>query len=253
MPPESKSIPVYKKKCPICTRPTIQASSVSETEKLEDAALWYKCLCGVMFQSECPTPEPKDQDFIDNHHKLKQYDVVGRHGAYTYAPLIENIVYGRKFLDVGFGAGKTLEYMRERGWIGYGIDNNKDIKETDRIYKDDFETTEKIYQGEFDCIWMGFILEKFHNPLGAIEKARQILSDDGVLVIFTPDIDFLYSKPGDQWTHWKAKENYVLWSQRSLCRELENMGFNVVVKHRNYQQRFGYYNDLQIIAQKVYY
>lgn len=205
-----------------------------------------------MFQSEPPEKVLKDEVFIKSHDKIKEYDFVGVHSAYVYTPIIEELTYGRKMIDVGFGTKNNMEYFGNRGWIPFGIDSNKDIKETDRIFKDDFETTDKLYKNNYDLVWMSFVLEKFHNPIGALQKAWDLLHDDGILYIATADIDFLFTDPGS-WPHWKKKENYILWSQRSLVRELKRIGFEIIVQRRNFASRFGYHHDVQIIAQKPYF
>ena len=146
-----------------------------------------------------------------------------------------------------------MEYFKKRGWITFGMDSNKDIQPSDRIMKADFESEFRIPQAPFDLIWMSFVLEKFHKPLDALNKAYNLLQEDGVLYIATPDTDFLYSKLRQEWTHWKAKENYVLWNIRALSRELRKIGFEIIMARRNFYQRFGYYNDVQLLAQKIYF
>jgi len=244
---------VYPKQCPICRRPTAYAKSVSETANPEDAALWYFCSCGVCFQSEPPELKIKDSKYVGTHLKIKEYDIIGHHAAKQYSPLIEELTYGRKILDVGFGPMNNINYFKERGWITFGIDTNKDIVESDRLIKDDFETTEKLYQKTYDLVWMGFVLQQFKNPIGALKKAYDILQDDGVIFISTPDTDFLHNKTGNLFPHWRKDDTYIMWNERSLCRELEKLGFNIIMKRRNYYQRFGYDHDLHIIAQKIFY
>lgn len=246
-------VPVYKQNCPVCGRPTILARSVAESHDIDDSALWYFCLCGVVFQEKPHVPELKDNQYILNHKEIKEYDDISIHLGKTYGSIIEEATYGRKMLDVGFSVPNNMNFFKERGWITWGIDNNKDIKETDYIINDDFETTEKLYKGQFDLVWMAHILEKFQDPIRAIYKAKEILEEGGVLFIETPDIDFMHTMNMSDWQHWKRKENYIMWSERALCRELEKAGFNILVKYRNYYKRFGYYHNLHIVAQKIYY
>ncbi len=244
---------VSKTRCPICGRPTINAVNISETDKYEDAVLWFFCTCGVVFQEHPPEKVPKDQQFIDNHFTLKEYDLIGRHAAYVYSPLIEELVYGRKMLDVGFGPTTNMEYFRKRGWITFGMDSNKDIATTERIYQADFEEDSRMPQSPYDLIWMSTVLEQFHNPKAALQKAYDLLQENGVLYIATPDTDFLYSKLQQEWTHWQAKTNYIMWNIKSLTAELEKIGFQVIMARRNYYQRFGYLNDIHLICQKIYF
>ncbi len=224
-----------------------------ESEKKDDAALWYSCTCGVLYQPDPPSFDIKDKSYIKKHFNKKEYKDIARYKQRIYSPIIEELTYGRKMLDVGYATHIGMDYLKKRGWITHGIENNKDTVETDRILHDDFETTNKLPNNAFNLVWMSFVLESFRDPLRAIEKVYGILKEEGVLFIATPDIDFLVSKPPDEWGWWKRKEHYIYWSQRALCRELERRGFNIILKQRNYFQRLGYYHDLQIIAQKVYF
>jgi len=210
-------------------------------------------MCGIIFQENVHDKVLKDQKFIEDHKEIKESRETETHAARIYSGVLECLTYGRKFLDIGFGTGQVMQYFVDRGWVSFGMDSNKDIKETDRIFQDDFELTNKLGREQYDLVWMSFILEKFHNPILALKKAYDILQEDGVIYISTPDIDFHFSKPTDQWTHWNMKENYIMWSEKALCAELEKIGFNIIIKRRNFNKAFGYYFDLQIIAQKVYF
>jgi len=242
---------VHGKKCPICQRPTLYAARVAEDKEQKKTALWYRCLCGIMFQEEPPKKVQHDKAFIDAHYKLKEHEYISIHAARMYANLVEELTYGRKLLDVGYCTPDVINYFSNRGWIAYGIDLNKDIKESWNIMKGDFETKE-LYSNTYDVVWMSFVLEQLHDPIVALKKVYNILQNDGVLYIATPDIDFLYTDP-QQWPHWRRDDNYVMWSTQALKRELERIGFEIRLNRRNFASRFGYYHDIQLICQKIYF
>jgi len=226
---------------------------MQEGKEKDNAALWYSCVCGVMYQPDPPAFEVKDKKYIAKYLNTKEYKDIGKYKQRIYIPIVEELTYGRKMIDVGYTTHTGMDYLKTRGWITHGIESNKDTRETDRILHDDFETTNKLPNDSFNLVWMSFVLESFRDPLRAVEKAYGILKEDGVLFIATPDIDFLTSKPPDEWGWWQRKEHYIYWNERALCRELECRGFNIILKRRNYFQRLGYYHDLHIIAQKVYF
>jgi len=249
----SEKIIVDKRCCPVCGRPTVLAKAISETGDPKDAGLWYYCICGIIFNKDFPDPEPKTEEYLKKYRDFKEYELIAKQPVRIYAPIIEELTMGRKMLDIGFGTGKNMEYFKERGWVSFGIEKNKDTKETDRIIKDDFESTDKLYKSTYDLVWMSHVLEKFKDPLSALYKARELLQENGVLYIATPDIDFLYGKPSGEWTHWNKSDNHILWNTRSVKRELERIGFNIVMCRRNYYSRFGFYHDLHLIAQRIYF
>lgn len=243
---------VEKRLCPICNRATIRANAISQTKDKDDAGLWYSCSCGVMFNANIPAYTDTEED-IKISKDIKEYPMPRIQAARVYAPIIEELTLSRKMLDVGFQAPETMDFMKQRGWVTFGIDNNPAIKGTNRIIADDFETYKDFCKEEFDLVWMSHVLERFKDPMKALIHARTILKENGVIYIATPDIDFLYSKLYQEWPHWDKKKNYIMFNETSLKRELERLGFKVIVNVRNYYSRFGHFCDLHIVAQKVYF
>jgi 2-polyprenyl-3-methyl-5-hydroxy-6-metoxy-1,4-benzoquinol methylase len=184
-----------------------------------------------------------------------------------YAPLIEELTYGRMMLEVGFCVPYLLNAMKERGWLTWAIDINPTLTGQGNIYKGDFVGYDFSISGEqvafatgvekierkFDLIWMGHVLEHMVDPLQALRKAYDLLEDKGVMFISTPDVDFIQKTGVAGWPHFKKQEHNVLWTERALCRELERIGFNVVMKRRNFSSRFIEWWDLHLIVQKQYF
>lgn len=243
---------VNKKKCPVCGRDVLWAKALSEDGTAKGVGVWYICCCGVIFNQN-PPHRILDKTYIEKYKSQKQYEEIAKLPVRVYAPIIEELTMGRKMLDVGFCAEDTMNAFKKRGWVTFGIDNNKDIEPNKRIYNEDFEKTESLYKATYDLVWMGHVLEKFKDPLSALWKTRDILQNNGVLYISTPDIDFLHSKPHQDWTHWNKDDNNIMWNKMSLTRELERLGFEIIMCRRNYYSRFGFYHDLHIIAQKIYF
>jgi hypothetical protein len=44
-----------------------------------------------------------------------------------------------------------------------------------------------------------------------------------------------------------------MWNESALVRELERLGFKVIMKRRNFSARFASWFDLQILCQKNYF
>lgn len=228
------------------------AESIAENIERTKKALWYRCRCGIVFQENPPPKVPETQAHIDKILKRKEHESVCIHAARTYIPLIEEMTYGRKLLDVGFTTEHNMNYLKSRGWVTYGIDSNETIIETDRIIQDDFETTQKLVAHGYNCVWMNMVLEKFHDPVGAIARAHEVLEEDGVLFIATPDTDFLYTIPSPMFQYWRKDKNFILWNPASLTKVLEHLGFEVVMLRRNIYQRFGSYFNMHVVAQKIF-
>ena len=236
--------------CPICGIETNNELRIMSKEDGESD--WYFCTCGVVFQKEKPKHGCYDENYMGQYACAKEADLVQIHAGRTYATVIEELVDGRKMLDVGFNLPQNMHFFRERGWITTGIDINPTFKGESSIITGSFETYDK-FKDTYDLIWMSHVFEHFDNPIEVLKKCRGLLSEGGVLYISTPDIDFMSKTGTSNWPHWTKNEHHIMWSIRSLVRELERLDFNVVLKRRNYSSRFSSWFDLQIIAQKNYF
>jgi SAM-dependent methyltransferase len=253
--------------CPVCKAQT------NYVYRMEDQGIerdFFRCQCGVVFQKDYPS---EFQDSVYDEKYAKGYSTGYKpsviHGIYTYAPLIEELTYGRTMLDVGMASDIVINEFERRGWITHGLDINKDLKAGGHIYKGDFETYDfnlhltpelrdalgdiKVNDRKFDMIWMSHVLEHFRNPVKALEKAYNLLSETGVLCLFVPDADFIFKTGVSAYPHWKPKEHYLLWTESTLVKELERIGFNVILKRRNFSSRYMSWFDIHIIAQKRFF
>lgn len=264
---EEKDGVIEPKLCPVCGIGSNYVYRIEAEEGKESD--FYRCQCGVIYQKNFPenVDNVYDGKYLDGYVNADVRQAT--HAVYVYAPLIEESTYGRQMLDVGMAHDHVIKEFEKRGWITYGIDRNKDLKAGGNIYKGDFETYDfnlkltpelkekfgdlDILPRKFDLIWMNHVLEHFKDPISALKKCYNLLSETGVLYIAVPDVDFIFKTGVAQFPHWKPNEHYVLWNETSLVRELEKIGFNIVMKRRNFSSRWMSWYDVQIIAQKRYF
>ena len=259
---------IHPKKCPICGIVTTYIYRI-EHGKDGEISTWFRCNCGVIFQDTMPDGSKYDKNYLKGY---EEPSVVKRSitGCTTYAPIIEKLTYGRRLLDVGYCKKYNMNEFERRGWLTWGIDVNKAICGMGNIYKGDFLNydfqmkvdkaefkkntgLDEIPKPKFDLIWMNDVLESLSDPLKGLKKAHELLSEIGVIFISTPDIDFISKTGVPGFPHWRKDENYVMWSERALKRELERLGFKVIMCRRNYQSCFHSFYNLHIIAQKTYF
>lgn len=251
---------IVPKGCPVCKNTTNHITRI--TGEYEQVTEWYHCPCGITFQGEYP--EAVDEtDYSEAETKLI-------HAAHTYAPLIEDLTYGRKMLDVGCGATKNKTYYEKRGWLAWALDKRTAFGECDkRVFRGDFEELDfgididtdalKHHTGSaqtpkrtYSLLWFSNVLEQFASPIDALRKAYDLLEDTGCIFVSVPDTDFICKCGHAQFPHWKSY-NYTLWTQRALVRELERIGFEVVLKRRSFSSRYTSHYNVHVIAQKKYF
>jgi len=212
---EKDSATITHTKCPICKLATSMANYIVEPDGT--GGIWYRCNCGVTFQGEYPSQVDLVVPEISDNRAI--------HGMRTYINLIEELTFGRKYIPSETEQVNT--YMDSRGWVQMvNTSDNPDLI---------------ICEG---------ILEKELKPLELFKDAFEILNNTGILYIDTPDTDYLARTNITYFHHWKNNENYILWNKRSLVRELERVGFDVIVVRRNATTHYGKPDTIQVIAQK---
>ncbi len=131
-----------------------------------------------------------------------------------------------KILDVGCACGNLLFYLREKGFENlYGIDYNKklienidfkDIKVTEGdAQKTDFE------ENFFDVIVSSDSLEHMDDDLAVLKEMKRILNKDGILIVFVPAFNFLWSY------HDVINQHKRRYNLRDLYKKVETAGFYV--------------------------
>lgn len=252
--------------CPICKAITLNLHYMQDSET-KKRSKWYSCSCGIIFNADKPSKvyDKAYYDAVTDYESKKNRDS-WEYPIYLYAPIIEEAVYRRKALLVGYSQPYQMNEFVRRGWVTQVIDKNSELSGSDKILHGDFESYEfptyKItdYDGSeiiskplYDLIWFYHTLECFLDPVTALSKSRDLLAEDGILYIGTPDTDFIHTRSLSGFKHWKPDMNYIMWNKRSLTSCLEKLGFEVIMARRNYEYRFPYQDDIHIIAQKKYY
>lgn len=248
-------------KCPICGLHTTFTYYIEENDT--KAIHWYQCLCGVIFQLDDPKGKHLFSKKIEERMKGNF-----EHACKQYAPLIEELTYGRKILEVGHGdVLYNLEAFARRGWLTWGIDKDERTTPRPNLYRGDFNSfdfsppiegleehvNEEIADMKFNLIWANQVIEENTDPLQFLRKTYFDLEEEGVLFLGTPDIDFIHKTGLGNFIHWDKCRNKLLWSERALKRELERIGFKIIMCRRNYSSRFSTHYDIHIIAQKNYF
>ena len=219
------------------------------TPKNEEIVMWFHCSCGCVFNIAIPE-KIYTKEYQEGYAKLK--DIKARYNYYirTYVPLIEELTYGRKFLDVGHCLDYNIDEMKERGWISTGIDliENKYIT-------GDFEDFD-FGSERFDLIFMCDVITSFKDPVKAFKRAYDLLSPSGIMLLVTPNSDMLLDSMIFDFGHWNLNEHRLFFSERNLIDMAQRVDsgmkgkFKVIMKHNSVSKRFISYNNIHMILQK---
>jgi SAM-dependent methyltransferase len=229
--------------CPICGARQITHYEVSDAE--DKKTMWFHCHCGTIFHDEGIDKAAFNLDYMKDYQDKRGVDVRCDYILRTYLPLIEEMISGRKFLDVGFTVPYNILTLKERGWVSTGID----LIPNDFITMD-FERFQ--FEDKFDFIYMGHVLQSFEDPIHALGSAFSMLNKNGILMLTTPAPELVHFTGLREFGHWSSKHAHVYISEKELKRLTLGMGFEWILSRVNFSQRFMTWNDRHLILQRKY-
>jgi SAM-dependent methyltransferase len=143
-----------------------------------------------------------------------------------------------RFLDIGCGYGNVLHAAREAGWNAEGLDVSQWGAEHVRRTRGIHVTVGDVFSADFgadafDTIHLSHSLEHMPEPRAALDRIRQWLRPEGVVLIEVPNqLDELYAV-----VRWRLMGRYVpppvanshefFFSSRSLALMLEATGYRI--------------------------
>jgi len=139
-----------------------------------------------------------------------------------------------KVLDVGCGVGQFLYHLKsEKGAQVFGIEISENAYKIGRdIYKLDIfhgELADAPFKSKaFDLITAWWSLEHMLNPENNIKKMRDMLKDEGHLIIGVPNsksINAFVFK--DRWYHLDCPRHLHLWNISAMNELLRRCGLNI--------------------------
>jgi SAM-dependent methyltransferase len=153
----------------------------------------------------------------------------------AFAPLF-TAGKGRRLLDYGSGAGLFLELAHRRGFDGYGVDLAPDAVEYARtrpggansFYGSPREIPE-IAAGGFDVITLWSVLAHLASPVDDLTMLRELLTDDGVLLVLTVNANSLDLKAKRARWGGFTPNHLKFFAPTTLSLLLERAGFGAVV------------------------
>ena len=142
---------------------------------------------------------------------------------------------GRRLLDFGCGAGLFLEVAHERGFECWGVDLSEDSIEIARTRPGGANTyfgapqdVPEIATGGFDVVTMWSVLAHLATPVDDLTMMRNLLTDDGALLILTVNANSLLLKARrDRWNGF-TPNHLKFYSPTTLPLLLRKAGFGAV-------------------------
>lgn len=213
-----------------------------------------KCICGGIEFSEtyiendinlkaCLTCDVPHQivnldrsgyfDFYNKYHGDYQTETGGlapHKERYNHDIKISNIRFSvykplmlpsGKTLDMGSSNGAFVDCMLEKGYDAWGIEIGDDVDKSDRIYQNDFLDLD--LQGPFVLITLHDVFEHLINPTDYLDKFKEIMNKDSLLVIDIPDY---FHERGLH--HWRKIQHLWYFNESQLKSYFTQEGFTIL-------------------------
>jgi 2-polyprenyl-3-methyl-5-hydroxy-6-metoxy-1,4-benzoquinol methylase len=138
-----------------------------------------------------------------------------------------------RLLDIGSAKGIFLFVAKNSGFKVNGLEISKYASDFSR---DVFEIDTKVGIIEdaeyperyFDVITMFDVIEHFQDPYSDLLKIREMLKDDGVIIIDTPNAGSIFSRiRGDKWPGY-GRYHLNNFSHETLRKLIDKAGFSII-------------------------
>ena len=255
---------IHFEHCPVCHgngTPFYCAKQISAMDydpSFSPVKLWMKCdSCGQIYTYTFPEsflkkvaePQQEDEELEDNlcmqpkPHFLPLFgDILKKTASYTS---------GRKLLDVGVGGGELIAAALELGFDVEGVEISKrQVQEIKKMLRVEIHCTDFLdfnSSNQFDIITMGDVIEHVKDPIAAIEKAKTLLAENGVLWLSTPNFESGFSRiMGFRDPMWCEPYHITYFCYTGLKKLLLEHGFEVL----DYSISRRYNGSMEIIAKR---
>ncbi len=166
--------------------------------------------CSHVFCSPLPSDIYKNYEDVVDREYLRHF-CTHELSAQSVLDIINPYVSSGRLLDVGCATGDFLKVARDIGYIAEGLElsrwsaeiaRKRDIK----VYNDRLKILSQKFPARYDIITMWGVIEHFQNPRDEMHYINKLLKPDGILVIWTGNVDGIMSRIlGRRWWYWQGQ------------------------------------------------
>ena len=163
-----------------------------------------------------------------------------------WRPFIEKYnILGKDAIEVGSGKGDFLEVLERLDVNAYGIEHSREnINECKKkklnVEKAYLTELSEAYNKKYSLVVCNNFLEHQPETKNNLSCLRNLVSDDGVIYISVPNVDYLLEK---NCLYEFVADHLVYFTEKTLRKAMEINGFSLL---ESYKKNNG--NDLVVIA-----
>ena len=140
-------------------------------------------------------------------------------------------------LDIGCGSGWSTDFWRRKGANVEAVEPSQVRCEYARrqygLTVHNCYVEELDLPGKFDVVVLRHILEHLEHPAAIIDSVRQLLKDDGVILLVVPNIDCIGRKIFGRHWEWVLPWHCNFFTPRSIVNLAESCGFTAVTTYQS--------------------
>lgn len=236
------------RECPFCNE------SDNTTHPFKDTMFWECGGCGLFINSPMTDEQikAKNKNMLLSacHNEKNRIGRLREAKEVQMATLDRNILPGerpvpgpKKVFDVGAASGFFMKAAEQSGWWVYGNEVstaaiawarehyglNIEYGVLEEILRKDMEENNGVFHYEsYDAVVLWNILEHTRNPKHTLECCRAMLVPGGLIYIKVPN-----KKTAKELKSRYETSHLFEFTDKCLCRHLEDMGFEEVEVERN--------------------
>ncbi|MEI9810460.1 MAG: class I SAM-dependent methyltransferase [Bacteroidota bacterium] len=238
---------VHYSNCPVCSSTDIRnALAVTDHSVSGQSFQVVECgVCTLRFTQDVPgsssiSPYYKAEGYISHTNTSKglvnrAYQFVRTRTMVGKRKLVQKTtgVLTGTMLDMGSGIGSFVNEMMQNGWQVTGLEPDEDARRVAReLYHLDLADTNGFYQlpaNSYDAITMWHVLEHVHDLPAYVQQLRNILKENGKLLIAVPNYTSLDADIyKEYWAAYDVPRHLYHFSPLSLQMLMEKHGLKVV-------------------------
>ncbi len=199
--------------------------------------------CGFLFTN--PRPQESDikkyyesDEYISHKSNKKTlfntaYRLVRNLAIKKKFKLISELKQGNTLLDIGCGTGEFINFFKKNKWEVHGVEPNKDARalavSNYGLNVKDEESLNYFENNFFDVITMWHVLEHVYPLNQRIEKVKQLLKDDGILIVAVPNCESWDAKFYKEfWAAYDVPRHLYHFSQKTIKLLFENNNLQIL-------------------------
>lgn len=196
------SFPLAALSCRICGQPAPRQLDARGDRSGESITVYFCRACNAHFTAPPDFDyESQDEGLISYYEAHRDYILWRHNRIFDYLERAFGLGRGR-FLDIGSGAGYSLEVAAKRGWDAQGIEPGSTLAEYSQERLDGHvihgyftpelrASLQAAKPAGYDYLLIDNVLEHVGNPVGFMEQALGLLAERGVALVAVPPVDWL--------------------------------------------------------------